>query len=230
MVDKENTIDFALVLASSVHDMKNSVGMLLASLEVLIEDTPPVNDEQRKRFSTLHYEASRINGELIQLLSIYRMQNHFLPVHVDEHYLMDVFEEQAARNHMLAETKGIELTIECDDDLHWYFDNDLVGSVVNNILVNCMRYTDKRIYMSAEIANDTLCITIADDGPGYPTEMLNRPTGKVQEAEISKDATHLGLYFAECIATFHKQQERQGHIELSNGDPLGGGVFRLFLP
>lgn len=30
-------IDFAMVLASSVHDMKNSVGMLLASLDQLME-------------------------------------------------------------------------------------------------------------------------------------------------------------------------------------------------
>ncbi|SMF63867.1 signal transduction histidine kinase [Alteromonadaceae bacterium Bs31] len=226
----ENTIDFSMILASSVHDMKNSVGMLLASLEGLMDEMPPVNAAQNKRFSTLHYEASRMNGELIQLLSLYRMQNNLLPVHIDEHYLIDILDDQVARNHMLAETKGVEMNIQCDPDLHWYFDHDLIGSVVHNILVNCVRYTQSKIEISAKIEDEILCVSIADNGPGYPPEMLQRPTGKVEDAEISKGATHLGLYFAQKIAECHKQQEKRGYIELTNGACLGGGVFKLYLP
>ncbi|TVZ39071.1 histidine kinase/DNA gyrase B/HSP90-like ATPase [Alteromonadaceae bacterium 2753L.S.0a.02] len=229
-MSEANTIDFSLVLASSVHDMKNSVGMLLASLESVIEDTPPTNEIQARRFSTLHYEASRINSELIQLLTIYRMQNEFLPVHVDEHYVIDILEDQIARNHMLMETKGVSVALDCDHDLNWYFDHDLLGSVVHNILVNCVRYTNTAIRISASVDNDLLCISIADDGPGYPPEMLCRPAGAVEDAEVSKGGTHLGLYFAEKIAGFHRQHNRTGYIDLYNGEPLGGGVFKVYIP
>jgi len=231
MIDgNESGIDFSLVLASSVHDMKNSVGMLLASLESVIEDTPPTNEVQARRFSTLHYEASRINSELIQLLTIYRMQNDVLPVHIDEHYIIDIFDDQIARNHMLTETKGVTITLDCDSDLHWYFDHDLIGSVIHNIIVNCVRYTHSSILIQARIENDLLCITIADDGSGYPANMLNRTAGQIDEADVRNGGTHLGLYFAEKIAGFHKQNNRIGYIDMSNGDPLGGGVFKLFLP
>lgn len=230
MTDVSEGIDFSLVLASSVHDMKNSVGMLLASLESLIEDTPPVNERQSRRFSTLHYEASRINSELIQLLTLYRMQNRMLPVHVDEHYIVDVLEDQLARNHMLLETKGVVATLDCDADLPWYFDSDLIGSVVHNILVNCVRYSKSSVLVSAKIEDDLLCITIADDGAGYPPQMLQREDVQLDDIEFSQGNTHLGLYFAEKIASFHKQNNRCGYIELSNGDPLGGGVFKLYIP
>ena len=230
MTDKNDSIDFSMVLASSVHDMKNSVGMLLASLESVIADSPPANPEQSGRFRTLHYEASRINGELIQLLTIYRMQNEFLPVRVDEHYVIDVLEDQVARNHTLVETGGLNLNLRCDENLSWFYDLDLVGSVVHNILVNCTRYTKTAILVSAEVTDDMLCIAIEDDGPGYPEEMLARPSGLVEEAEVNKGATHLGLYFAEKIAQFHKQKNRCGYIKLENGGELGGGVFKIYIP
>ena len=223
-------IDFATVLASSVHDMKNSVGMLIASLEQVIEETPPVDDLQAKRFRTLHYEASRINGELVQLLTIYRMQNDFLPVRIDEHYVIDMLDDQIARNHLLIETGNIALNIRCPDSLSWFYDEDLVGNVVHNVLVNCTRYTKAGILVSADLEDDMLCISIADDGPGYPVDMLNRPAGMIEEAEVNKGGTHLGLYFAQTTAELHKQHNRMGYIKLENNGPLGGGVFKLYIP
>ena len=230
MTDDNSAIDFSMVLAASVHDMKNSIGMLLASLEETIDEAPPADAAQTKRFNTLHYEASRINGELVQLLTIYRMKNQLLPLRLDAHYALDVLEDQIARNHMLLETGGIGLQLRCQETLQWHFDNDLIGSVLHNVLVNCIRYTKSCISLGADIVDDCLCFTVADDGPGYPPEMLARPSGLVEEAEVNKGGTHLGLYFAERIAQMHHKKNRHGYIRLENGGELGGGIFTLCLP
>jgi signal transduction histidine kinase len=227
---KPKDVDFSLVLASSVHDMKNSVGMLIASLESYIEEFPPTNERQVKQINTLHYEASRINSELVQLLTIYRMQNNHLPLRVDQHYVIDVLEDQLARNHSLLESRGVHPRLECDDSLEWFFDADLVGSVVQNVIVNCSRYTRAQLLVSAKVEDDFLRIVVADDGGGYPPSMLEAPSGLVQSAEVNEGNTHLGLYFAEEIARLHKQRNRVGYIRLENGEPLGGGCFNLFLP
>jgi signal transduction histidine kinase len=223
-------IDFSTVLASSVHDMKNSLGMLLSSVEHILEEVKPANKEQAKQFQNLQYEASRINGELIQLLTLYRMDNNFLPVSVDEHYLVDILEDQIARNQMLIDSSGIEVTLDCSEDLAWYFDGDLISGVVHNVLVNCLRYTNQKIVVSAALDKNELVIGIHDDGPGYPDEMLAQPTRLVEHAEYSRGETHLGLYFAEQIAALHRRENRQGSIQLNNGEPLGGGSFVLRLP
>jgi len=228
--DNEQGIDFSLVIASSVHDMKNSVGMLLSSLESVIQASPQDDPVMAKHFSTLHYEASRINGELVELLTIYRMYKEFLPIRVDEHYIVDILDEQVARNHVLMETGGVELNMDCDSDLHWYFDQDLIGSVIHNVIVNCVRYTKSKIALSAEIEDDYLKISVADDGSGYPDHMLINAGQLVEEAEVNKGETNLGLYFAEKIAGFHKQEDKVGYIKLENGGPLGGGVFNIFVP
>jgi signal transduction histidine kinase len=227
----QNTgVDFSLVLASSVHDMKNSIGMLVATLERVIAEQPPENEEQAQHFNTLQYEASRINGELVQLLTLYRMQNNYLPFRLDQHYVLDVIEDQIARNHTLIENRNIALQVDCPENLSAYFDGDLIGSVVQNVIVNSCRYTRSRLLIKAAMEDRMLCITLADDGAGYPETMLVAPSRLVEEAEVNAGTTHLGLYFAEQIARLHQQSQRQGYIQLSNGLPLGGGVFKIYLP
>lgn len=230
MNKNNDAVDFSLVLASSVHDMKNSIGMLIASLETVIEEQPPENEHQLNHFNTLQYEASRINSELVQLLTIYRMQNDHLPLRIDQHYVIDVLEDQLARNHTLIESRGIRLKLECEDNLEWCFDSDLVGSVVQNVIVNCSRYTRHELLVSARVEQDCLRIIVADDGGGYPPNMLEAPSVLVEKAEVSGGNTHLGLYFAEQIAKLHRQKNRVGYIQISNGMPLGGGCFNMYLP
>lgn len=230
-MNDQTHINFSTVLASSVHDMKNSVGMLLASLEGLIESTPPKDAEESKRYTVLQYEASRINGELIQLLTLYRMQDRLLPVRIDQHYVVDLLEEQMARNYLLVQMSNIDMALQCDEDLSWFYDLDLIGSVLQNVVVNCVRYTHSKIAISAAIEDDLLCITIEDDGPGYPANMLKNPTASLDDlADVSDGGTHLGMYFAEKIACMHRQGERRGFINLENAGTLGGGVFKLYLP
>jgi signal transduction histidine kinase len=229
-MSENNTIDFSTVLASSVHDMKNSLGMLINSLEGLLEEITPANEKQEIQFKTLQYEASRINSELIQLLTLYRMDNDFLPVRVDEDYIGDVIEDQVARNQMLIDSSKIELQIDCDQELPWYFDADLVGGVIHNVLVNCLRYTHSKILIRAHKENGYLRVSISDDGPGYPEDMLREPSGQKENASLREGETHLGLYFSEAIAGMHKSQDKVGSISLENNTVLTGGTFTLYLP
>lgn len=223
-------LDFSLVLASSVHDMKNSLGMLLNSLEVVIEDSIEKQDDtQKKHFSILQYEASRINSELIQLLSIYRLQNKNLPINIDENYIYETFEDQLARNDMLFKTKDIDVEINCDPDMVWFYDNELFGNVIHNVLINAARYAREKIILSAKIVDQELHVTIEDDGNGFPAFMLEAEP-LAEDVKRSSNSTQLGLFFAAKIASFHQQNMRNGSIKLSNGGSLNGGVFSIFLP
>ena len=228
--EADTPLDFAFILASSVHDMKNSLGMLLGTLAQMREVAPPQTPEQSKTFAVLEYEAARINSELVQLLSLYRMQHERLLVQVDELYVIETLEEQVARNDMLFQARGIELTIDCPEDLRWYMDGELIGGVINNVLVNCSRYCRRRLLLSAAIEENSLCISIADDGQGYPDSMLAAPHEVNAGVSFSTGSTNLGLLFAHRIAQLHRSKAVNGYIRLDNDGPLGGGVFSLYLP
>ncbi|MFT6389217.1 MAG: K+-sensing histidine kinase KdpD [Cellvibrionaceae bacterium] len=225
----EQGLDFSFVLAASVHDMKNSLGMLLTSLEEVIDHAPPQDEVQKNHFSILQYEASRINSELIQLLTIYRINQKNLPFNLDENYISETFEDQVARNDVLFRTKEIELSIGCDPDLAWFYDNELIGNVIHNVLINSARYAKNKVNIIAEMDEKQLVIKIEDDGNGFPGFMID-------EAELGSDnrgatdSTQLGLFFAAKIAHFHRKGEVRGEIKLYNGGSLGGGVFEIRLP
>jgi K+-sensing histidine kinase KdpD len=227
---EEAPLDFAFVLASSVHDMKNSLGMLLTTLATMMEQSPPQNPEQEQTYAVLEYEAARINSELVQLLSLYRMQHEHLLVQIDEHHVIDVLEEQLARNDMLFRTRNIQVRVNCDEDLSWYFDGELIGGVINNILVNCARYCRNTLQITADIIDNQLCIAVHDDGAGYPASMLAAPHEVNAGVSFSSGSTRLGLLFAHRVAGLHRSREQRGYIRLANDGILGGGVFQLWLP
>lgn len=230
MEQEENNLDFSFVLASSVHDMKNSLGMLLSSLESMLEEAPPQNPAQQKYFSTLGYEAARINGELVQLLALYRMQQEVMQLRLEEQFVVDLIDDQVARNDILLSTRGIELQVDCDPDLSWYLDSELIGGVLNNILVNGARYSRGHLRISARIERQMLCLSLADDGQGFPQSMLEAPLQENAGVSFSNGSTNLGLLFAHKVAILHRAGGQKGRIELSNDGPLGGGVFSLWLP
>ncbi|MCP5161660.1 MAG: HAMP domain-containing histidine kinase [Hahellaceae bacterium] len=221
--------DFAMVMASAVHDMKNSLSMLLHSLETIVEELPPEMRGSGK-MATLQYEAERVNNDLIQLLGIYRLQDQSLGVHVEEHYVSDFLDEQVVRYELLFNARNIDMQVDCDRDLVGYFDRDLIAGILNNTLTNAARYTQDKIALRAFERDGWLVIEIDDNGRGYPKAMLDAP-GEIQKGiDFDTGSTSLGLYFASQVAYLHQQAGKQGFIELENGGEWGGGVFRIALP
>lgn len=222
--------EFSLLLASSIHDMKNSIGMLLHSVEELYRDADAEAIDEKGKLGILHYEASRINNDLLQLLGVYRMIENRLPMHLDEHYVGDMLEEQIAKNHVLAESRGVQVELSCDDDICWHFDQNLISGVINNVLVNALRYTDNKIALTAEAVDGRLRVSIADNGRGYPASMLENPAGNIQAIDFETGSTSLGIYFADQILKRHGKGDNCGYIAIANGGRLGGGEFSFYLP
>lgn len=225
--DSQN-IDFSMVLASAVHDMKNSLGMLLNSLDELRqEQSATIGDSPR--FNTLQYEAERMHNDLVQLLGIYRLGENNLSAHVEEHFVPDFLARQMARHTPLLEGLGIELVIEADD-INGFFDEDLLTGVLNNTINNAIRYTKSKIKLTASMHDGFLVVGVKDDGDGYPENMQHNGTPSFKSLDFNSGSTSLGLFFASSVAQLHINGERHGFIKLHNDRHLGGGVFEIWLP
>ncbi|SEQ02163.1 Histidine kinase-, DNA gyrase B-, and HSP90-like ATPase [Ectothiorhodospira magna] len=225
-------LDFSTVLAISIHDMKNSLNLLLGSLDDLLEaeqQRPCVDSE---RLALLRYEVRRVNDTLIQLLALYRSvkgiyQPQFMPVSVH-----DLLESYWLNNKALMDYRRVECIVECDPDLVWTLDRYLVNSLLENVVNNTVRYTRQRIHMSARMDGHWLVIRVDDDGPGFPKAMLGRQALREgARLDPQQGRTGLGLYFCALVADLHAGDDGgSGFVELSNGGELGGGCFTLRLP
>lgn len=221
-------MNFSDILASSVHDMKNSLGMLLNSLGELLDD-PDNRIADRHKASLLALQVQRANSNLVQLLSLYKLDRRQLGPDIREHNANDFIDEIVAENAALMARLDIDLQCDCDPFAAGYFDDSLVRGVLNSVIGNAERYTKSRILLRADVEDGCLVFRVEDDGDGFPASMLEQQAA-LGAGTDAHGRTQLGLYFAAEVARLHRADGREGSIRLANGQRLCGGCFELRLP
>lgn len=226
----DENIDFASVMAVAVHDMKNSISLLMQSIEDLNHSIPECYHESREHLVNVHYEASRLNTSLVQLLAFYRSDMDALPTNIDECYIAELMQEIVDTNLSYSKQRKLSASIEIEDDLTWFVDRDLIFLLMHDVFINTIRYGADNIKIAAKIADQHLHLSIEDNGPGYPESMLLMSDAELDRLCLSEGRTGLGLFFAKLIAATHKNAGKSGFIKLSNNPDTGGSVFELILP
>lgn len=230
-MSQENTeIDFSAIIASSVHDMKNSLCMLLGALDEIMTRCDPSTCPSFEGFSHVRYEGNRVNNSLIQLLSFYRINNGQYSLNLTENDIEECLEECSLESQGLLELKGIKFELDLHDDLLWYFDRNLIIGMLNSVINNAYKYTNNIIKMSTTIEDDYLVISVEDNGNGYPEAMLYAEHELTTSIDYKTSSTGLGLYFANQIAGMHTLKGKTGYITTTNDGISGGGKFSLYLP
>ncbi|MCP4414476.1 MAG: HAMP domain-containing histidine kinase [Gammaproteobacteria bacterium] len=225
---EQQGIPFSTILASTVHDMKNALSLIMQSLSNLTDKLAEVDPDNTK-VPLLQYETSRVNSLLVQLLALYKAENKQLPLNINYHNVYDFLEEQALFHDHLLSSKNITISIDADDELEWAFDEALLTLVITNIISNSIRYTNRHIHLNAVIVADMLELKVSDDGNGYPKKMIEQQNDVILGINQSTGSTGLGLYFAGQVASMHKNTIQSGQIKLSNGENTGG-VFSIRIP
>lgn len=229
----KTSVDFSMLLAASVHDMKNSIGLMTHLIDELCDHSAGEPDSAGQ----LRFESARLNGYLVQLMALYRLENQQYNAHLTEIYLDEFIEDLALINQPVLSARGITIEQDVAAELCWTFDGSLVTGALSSIVTNLIRYVDgrlqacaSRVRLSAKQEGAYLVLRVEDNGSGFPPSML----GTLQCADMGVDfirgSTGFGLFFAGQVARQHCRDGRYGKIQLSNGGALGGGVFELFLP
>jgi signal transduction histidine kinase len=230
--------DLFLFLASTAHDMKNSISVLCCTLEnLLAEATPAASpaDPKIAQMAQMLYESKRLNNNLIQLLALYKKVGKAeYPFDCQSQQLDDFALHVQAQCRVLLNSKGIELDVVLPPDLVWYFDEDLIVGVIGHAINNATHYTLNKVRLIFIEDGDYLEIRVEDNGRGYPPAMLEMGNAGLNEVRsgvnFATSSTGLGLYFSSEVAKMHKNRGRVGTVRLENGGSLGGGCFVLRLP
>ena len=220
---------FSDILASSIHDIKNTLGMITNTIEELLLD-PELGLSGNAKMARLQLESQRANNELIQLLALYKHENAKLAPMIDENNLEDFIEDIAIENRALAQARYIDIETSCDPLLSAYFDENLLRGVINSAVGNSQRYTRDKILISAEIQDGFTVIRVEDNGDGFPEFMLELQNVRDTSENFNHGRTQLGIVFANLIAQMHTNRDIKGFIKLENRVNLAGGCFSVWLP
>ncbi|MGA3209146.1 MAG: HAMP domain-containing sensor histidine kinase [Syntrophales bacterium] len=229
----EAKMEFLDILASTLHDMKNSLGILFNTLEESIEQCREKECSSYGRFFTLQYEIKRLNHSMIRLLSLYKKEKSQFIINVDYYPVDEIVDDIIIQNKPLLSSKGIQIETDCPEGLFWTFDRNLVSGVLENVLNNCFRYTKDKVRISADKEGEYLLLRIEDNGRGYPECMLVHDKEELsykRTIDFDTGSTGLGIYFSMLVAKSHTNENREGYISILNGGALGGGAFTIYIP
>ena len=230
MSEQAPSLNFSLVLANTVHDMKNSLSMVVGALDQITEQCGNAGCASQQMFSQLRYEGKRLNSNLIQILTLYRIESDHYSLNISEQDVSELLEECYLENEGLLALKGIELEMDCEEDLLCFLDRELISSILNSVVNNAFKYTRDRIRIGARRESGYTTIFIEENGRGYPAAMLHDAGQTPGDIDIKSSSTGLGLYFTATIARMHCHKDRSGYITTTNEGIDGGGRFTLYLP
>ena len=225
----------SMFLASTAHDMKNSISVLSGTLERLLDDASPETEKAYPQMAQMLYQTRRLNDNLMQLLALYKQVGQpEYPFDVQPIPAVELAEQVAALGRVLLQSRGIDFDVEVDPDLIWHLDEDLIVGVVSHAVNNAVNYTRDRIRLALRQEGDLLEIRVEDNGAGYPQALLDAGaeamSGVSSGVDFRTNSAGLGLYFAREVARMHRHRGRHGAVRLENGGSLGGGCFILTLP
>jgi signal transduction histidine kinase len=207
------------LIAAAIHDAKNGLSALTTWLaEAQREHTSHALTEAQS-------VATRVSAQMVELLALYREAEGSLRLAIDDHDLADFCQDLGA-GRVISPQSALRLKTElgaANDIGAWAFDAYQVSLVLLDALRNAARFARSVVRFDVKKTTDGICFTVADDGPGFPPEILDGA-----ETAMDSGSSGLGLRFARLIAQRHATPDgRHGRIELGND---GGAVFRLVLP
>lgn len=218
-----NKIDIGTILASLIHESKNTVGHLMHLTQTIKSDFSGSSAEL-EQIENIESGLKRLNDGWVEYLYLYKLASDGYDIQCETYQVDEFLDDQVFTLEQAAKEKNIALNFDCQEGLLATYDERLLTSVVSTGFYNSLRFAKADILFKAEVANNFLVISIEDDGCGFND-------GVTGEDEVLKSHnTSLGLYFAELCANAHSSHGQSGYIEKSSSETLGGASLKIYLP
>ena len=201
--------------AAFAHDLRNPITVLKGSVRLLRQNPAAPETLDRLESYTLRLERYVEAMSAVERLE----QMPVRPAGVPWAVLRTELEETA---RLLA--PGLEAEISAPDQGTVVIDHGIFLTAAENLIGNGARFGRRTLTISLTRQGDLLSLSVADDGPGFPDQLLQsgpKPFGKLEE-----NAEHfgMGLYTSGLLCRKHG-----GSLRLENrGGAAAVAVFQIF--
>ena len=189
--------------AAFAHDLRNPITVLKGTVKLLRRGA-----EDEQALERLEVYTRRIEQYVEAMSGVQRLEQ--LPVEPRPVSLSQLGNE-------LEETAGLlapALSLSCRFPKEGWvnLDHGLFLTVAENLIANTVRFSRSKLELTLETDSGFLTLTAADDGPGFPQELIQngpKPFGK-----RDGDAAHFGMGLYTCKLLC---QKHSGDLRLQNG-------------
>lgn len=224
LADQDRLASLGLLSASVAHELNSPLSVLHGSVEKLMETVPDEAAQRRlARMLRVTTRLQRISDTLLDFARPRRGPGAPVAIRavVQEAWELVALEDKAS---------AIRFTIEIPDNQLVAGDPDRLVQVFVNLLRNSLEAVQSsgmilvRSRRFSEAGDAWVEITVEDDGPGIPRDVLPQIFDAFVTTRLDSRGTGLGLAVAEAIV-----EEHGGTIQAANR-PGGGACLTLRLP
>jgi two-component system phosphate regulon sensor histidine kinase PhoR len=197
-------------VANVTHELKTPVSAIQGFSETLLDGAMEDKENARRFLGIIETNARRLSRLIEDLMTISKLELGEVKLDMRPVSINRVTEEAAALLEPRVQEKSLSVELDVDADLPKVLaDRDRLYQVVLNILDNAVKYTPQggSIKVSAKSAGDMVELSVADTGPGIPTEMLPRMGERFFRVDAARSrelgGTGLGLAIVKHIVGAH---------------------------
>ena len=213
------------VLATVSHDLRNPLGNILLSADLLLEMGL---EKDPALIDTIKRSAGRMSSLIRDLLDITALEGGELSLSRRAVQIGPLVAEAVLQQQPLAKQSGVQLTlVPVDVDVVVLCDQHRIMQVFGNLLGNALKFTPRAgtITVSQRVSEDEVALSISDTGPGIPAEQRPRVFERFWRDKESENAgSGLGLAICKGILDQHG-----GRIWVESRDGEGA-TFVFTLP
>jgi signal transduction histidine kinase len=203
--------------ASIAHELRNPLAGIRMSCSNLRKEID--NPNQAQRLDLIGDELKRLTRLLNDLLD----QAKHTPQPATEVFLASVVRELLALTRYQIPAH-LQLESKIPETLSYRLPEGNFRQALLNLVLNAaqaMGETPGTVRIEARENNNTLCLMVSDEGPGFSQEMLD---GGIRPfVSGGQQGTGLGLTMVQRFA-----REAGGHVQLANKQPYGACVTLVF--
>ena len=211
-------------LADAAHELRTPIAVVTAQVDTLIRAQDPA--EREAAAERLRRGLSRASRLVNQLLALARLDAN-LEVESRAVDVADVIRDCLAAHALPASQRGMDLSYTGAEHLPLTLPSQAMESILDNLIGNAVRYGRDGgvVEVRARLADNTLQVDVADDGPGIPSSEQSKLFERFHRGN-HQNVSGSGLGLA-IVASAAKQVG--AHISTEGGLHDRGITFRIVI-
>jgi K+-sensing histidine kinase KdpD len=194
------------VLAVVAHDLRNPLGLISATTELLLDEDAPVH-QTKELLRVMMRAGKQMNRLISDLLDTVRLQAGRLALDVQDVHVDEIVRQATETFRPVADQRHIHLEIVAPPtDTLVHADPLRVSQIVGNLLGNALKFTpaEGRVTLRAVTNVGQVVFQVVDSGPGIPPGQVEHLFDKFWQArESDHRGVGLGLAIAKGLVEAH---------------------------
>lgn len=192
------------------HEFKTPLTAIMMGTSLLNEGAVGnLNREQGEVLTSIEEDCERLSNLVDDLLYMSKIQSTKAVYHMKQTSITSIIKEAVKHFYPQAARKGVNLKVMVFDNFpKVYIDQEKITWVINNLIVNALKYTSTgdEISIYGEVDQKKVSITVRDSGIGIPEEYIDKifeQFVQVENSDLEIRGTGLGLSIAKDIVRAH---------------------------